>query len=340
MYKTEDIVSIEMLDQYFLINWHITGWCNYHCPYCINQEFNTSFTPEEQIYKIADKINDFINTSNINLPISLRLIGGEPTYYDLPKILDRIEKIDRITLVTNFSRSNDFFKEMYDYCFKRKIFFFLICSWHEENTNFIDKVAELTQWCRATKERRMNNYIVPQITLLATSDFSQETLNQYLEKGLEKIRISIIRDENQNHLRLTQEQLDLVYDWNAKYERKNKLSYIKKNKKDKGIKVTFKDGTHHIFVNATDFTNNIEDGGLCPDNFTCTSGTTNMVIMPNGDIIINKCDYWKDIIWGNILKDFHLPTSPLPCKINQNGEHKKCTLCSGVNLYRWYHEQI
>ena len=80
----------------------------------------------------------------------------------------------------------------------------------------------------------------------------------------------------------------------------------------------------------------MEDGGLVPDGFYCTSGRTNMVCMPNGDIIINKCDFFKDIVWGNILKDnVKLPENDLICNINEHsGMKKKCTLCSGINIYK------
>ena len=333
-YSSDNIKSVEMLDKYFLINWHITGWCNFHCPYCINNEFSTKFTSNETVFKIADKINEYINTNLRNKRVQLRLIGGEPTYYDIPKILDRIEHLDRLTVVTNFSRDNEFFKNLYEYCGKRNIYFFLICSQHEEHPNFLGKVSELTQWCRETHDRRMV-FKVPQVTLLADSNFSQATLDNYLKAGIKKIRISIIRDEDQNHESLTKEQLKLVYAWNKEYEENNQKIYEEKNMSNKGFKVTFKDNSVENFVNATHFTNLIEDGGLDPSNFYCSSGITNMVIMPNGDIIINKCDYWKDVKWGNILQDnVKLPDKCMLCPIIKSEHKTKCTLCSGVNLFR------
>jgi len=333
-YSSENIKSVEMLDKYFLINWHITGWCNFHCPYCINNEFSTKFTPNETVFQIADKINEYINTNLKDKRIQLRLIGGEPTYYDIPKILDRIQHLDRLTLVTNFSRENKFFEDLYEYCAKRNIYFFLICSQHEEHHNFLEKISELTKWCRATHDRRMV-YKVPQVTLLADSNFSQKTLDEYLAKGIKKIRISIIRDADQNHEVLSAEQLKLVYDWNKQYEESNQKIYEEKNMSNKGFKVTFNDNSVEYFVNATHFTNLIEDGGLDPTNFYCSSGITNMVIMPNGDIIINKCDYWKDVKWGNILQDnVKLPEKCMLCPIIKSKHKTKCTLCSGVNLFK------
>ena len=333
MYKVEDIVSIEQLDKYFLINWHITGWCNYHCSYCINKEFGTKYTPLNTVLKIAEAINKYINTNLKNQRVQLRLIGGEPTYYDLPIILDKIEHLDRLTVVTNFSRDTEFFKKMYIYCANRKLKFFLICSYHEENKEFIKKVAELTNWCRESHEYRMI-FLRPQVSLLATKSFSKKILDDYLNEGIDRIRISILRDEKQNHINLSKEQLDIIYDWNKKYDEIILENYKKKNVKDRGFLVTYKDGSYELFVNATHLTNKFEEG-IDPTGFYCSSGLTNMVVLPNGDVIINKCDYWKDVKWGNILKNtVQLPKNNLLCPITSSNNKTKCTLCSGVNLFR------
>ena len=334
-YISNNIEAVEMLDKYFLINWHITGWCNYHCPYCINREFGTTYTPKDQVEKIAEKINEYINKNLNNKRVQLRLIGGEPTYYNIPKILDKIDHLDRLTIVTNFSRNNNFFKELYQYCAKRKIYFFLICRQHEEHPNFVEKFKELTKWCRSSSYHR-KNFKVPQAIILADQNFSEKTIEEYTSEGIEKLRISILRDNNQNHELLNDHQLELVKNWNKHYEEHNQSIYLDEGiEKNRGFKITFKDGSTEYFVNATHFTNLISDGGLDPTGFYCSSGITNMVIMPNGDIIINKCDYWKDIKWGNILQDnVKLPEKCMLCPIIKSKHKTKCTLCSGVNLFK------
>ena len=334
-YESSNIKSIELLDKYFLINWHVTGWCNYHCPYCINKTLEGKYISQAEVMDLADHLNTFINTKvPKEKKVQIRLIGGEPSFYNWMEILDRIDRLDRITMVTNFSKDNNFFKQLYEYCYSRHIFFYLICSWHEANLNFTNKFIELNNWIKQP-EQRNRKFQYPQLMLLADKDFNEQTLKQYIDNGISKIRVSIMRDSNQNHIQLTKEQLDLIDSWNKTYEDNTNKIYIDKGwVGKKGFKVTFKDESVEYFVNQSHLTNLMEDG-FDPQGFECTSGPDTLTCLPDGKATLNKCDFLKDAIIGNFYDDsVNYTSNNITCNLNCTGTNKKCPLCFATSVFR------
>ena len=321
-YTTDNIDSIITLTPYFLFNWHVTGWCNYNCPYCINRKWKCGWIPEEKKIEEAKKINELIKKSDIKDKISFRLIGGEPTYYNWCKILEYIERIDKIVLVTNFSRELDYFKEIYAYCKKRKIRLFLGLSKHDENKNFDEKAIELTKWCKE------NGYAAPQITIVAGEDFDPNYVKYLNQNGITRVRVSLLRDMDQAN-KLSQELRDTVYEFNRIHEI-DRGNY-------RQFEVTFRDGTKEQFCCASDITNLMDEGGFNPEGFYCSSGPTCIAILPNSDVVRNKCDFLKDQVLGNLLTDdIIIPTNPVLCQINKKfgTTDRCCTICSGSNFIR------
>ena len=321
-YTTDNIDSIITIKPYFLFNWHCTGWCNYSCPYCINAKWKCGWIPEERKIEEAKKINEIIKKSNIKDPISFRLIGGEPGYYNWPKILDYIEKIDKIVFVTNFSNKLDYYKELYNYCNKRGINLFVGLSKHDENKDYDRKVIELTKWCKE------NKYRDPQVVIVAGEDFDPQYVEYLRQNGVERIRVSLLRELDQAN-DLSNELRNKVYAYNRLYE-KNRGNY-------RQFEVTFKDGTKEQFCNASDITNLMDEGGFNPEGFYCSSGPTCIAILPNSDVVRNKCDFLKDQPLGNLFKDeIVIPTDPVLCQINKKfgTTDRCCTVCSGTNFIR------
>lgn len=237
-------------------------------------------------------------------------------------------------MITNFSRDNNFFKELYEYCYSRGIFFYLICSWHEEAKNFKEKFVDLHNWI-CERPQRSKRFQYPQLMLLADENFSQETLDQYTQHGISKIRVSIMRDANQNHIKLSDEQINLIKDWNDLYEEKTNQIYIRKGWiGQKGFKVSFNDDTFEYFINQSHLTNLMEDG-FDPQDYYCTSGVDTLTCLPDGMVTLNKCDYLKDIPCGNFYEDnVKLPERGIICKLNSDGGCRKCPLCFATSVYR------
>ena len=60
LYKNDDIKSITITKDYFMINWHVTGWCNFHCPFCYAEPLRTKWLDENVVYNNAKLLNNFI----------------------------------------------------------------------------------------------------------------------------------------------------------------------------------------------------------------------------------------------------------------------------------------
>lgn len=123
----------------FNISWKLTEWCNYRCEYCFQRNSARTWRDYSIITSAADKINNFIN--KINRPTKLSLIGGEVTYYDLIDLLKNhltSENLIKISLTTNLSKSEEYFKELKNYCESRGIKLILTASLHISQIPNID----------------------------------------------------------------------------------------------------------------------------------------------------------------------------------------------------------
>lgn len=322
-YKTENIKYIKSLHPYFLINWHVTGWCNYHCPYCINAKIRTEWIDESVVVEEAKRINNLILSNKLKYnKIALRLIGGEVSFYNWPLILDNIKLLHKIVIVTNFSNELNYYKDLYNYCKKRNINLFISVSKHNENIDFDNKIIELTKWCRD------NNYKDPQVTIIANNNLDTDYIENLKLKGIKRIRVSLVRDLNQ-FCSIDYADRKSTLRYNEEY-RKNSNSY-------RQFEVTFMDGSKEQFCNSSEITNLMSDGGFNPEGFYCDSGCSTIAILPNGDVVRNICSFLRDKPLGNLFKDdILIPADGVMCEINKkfDTDRKRCTLCQGTNFYR------
>ena len=331
LYKNDDIKSITITKDYFMINWHMTGWCNYHCPFCIAAKMQTKWIPEDVMIEYAKNLNLFINKNLSHKQTEFKLIGGEVTFFNLERILDEIEHINKIVLVTNLSRPLEYFYSFEHYCKKRDIQLVLICSLHDENKEFEEKFLTLTEWCRQQRlVYKYRYYKDPPLTLVVSPEFDTSLVDHYRDLGIWRIRLTRVRAQTQQNEDLPEDILNYVYNYNQFYEEQAGL-------KGQTYKITTLDGKETNFICASNFTNYLDKNGFVPDNFYCTAGTTSLALLPNGNVTLSRCDYLLDKSLGNI-KDWDkitLPKSPVLCKLNSNtnGE-KRCDLCAGTNLYR------
>lgn len=326
-YINKNIRSIVLTQKEFLFDWHLTDWCNYNCPYCIycNKNGKSLFNKEEALIPIARKINEFIlNKLDDERQITIRLIGGEVTYYNLINIMSQIEKVNKVILITNFSRDLEYFYDLELYFKSRGIKFILICSKHAENINFDKKFIELTKWCKN------NRCIEPQATVVVTPSFKPEDIDFLRSNGIWKIRLTRQRDDNQNNVELSKDILNFISEYNEMYEKRVwRLGQLHR--------VNFSDGTYKDFICASNFTNFLDENGFIPDGFICDIGKSCISVDYKGDVTLTRCAYLKDKVIGNILnwQDIELPTEGIECHLNGNGSRiKRCDLCAGVNIYK------
>jgi len=330
----DDIKAIKLTKDFFQINWYMTGWCNYSCPYCITNHLKCSWIDEKLILDKAFKINDLINTFYSNKSIALKLIGGEVTYYNLIKILDKIQRLNKVVLITNFSRELNYFYELEDYCFNRRIQLVLICSLHKENKEFKEKFITLTNWCRSHHHDKIS-YKDPQLTLVVDDDFDKNILKDYLNNNIWRIRLTRLRLSNQSNKPLPNNILDYINEYNKIYQEYS--NPIQKLKRDT-YQLELNDGTIQGFTCASNITNHIDKAGFIPDGYYCTAGVNAIAILPNGNIVKARCAYLEKDIIGNLsdLNNYKIKTEPVKCKLNSNNptKDKRCDLCAGTNLYR------
>lgn len=322
-YRTENIKCITNLQPYFLINWHVTGWCNYHCPYCINAKIKTDWIDESIIIEKAKKINSLILNSRLSHDkIALRIIGGEVSYYNWPVILDYITILHKLVIITNFSNNLEYYKDLYEYARNRNIKLFMSISKHDENKDFDKKIMQFTQWCR------VHNYKDPQITIIADDNFNLDYINYLQDNGIKRIRVSLVRNLDQFNA-VNDDVRKLVIECNKKYQQN--LNYCWQ------FEVTFMDDSKEYFCNSSEITNLMSDGGFNPEGFYCDSGCRTITILPNGDVVRNICSFLRDDPLGNLdTSNIIIPDTGIKCEINKkfNTDKKRCTLCQGTNFYR------
>jgi len=114
-------------------------FCNYRCPYCIQQGCNTNFTNQKKVYMMADLI-----ASKIKDNLNLGLIGGEVTVYNVERIIKNFKTLKKLTIITNLSASIDKLLSLSNYCNENKIILKIVASYqYVDKDIFLDKIKKL-----------------------------------------------------------------------------------------------------------------------------------------------------------------------------------------------------
>ena len=322
-FKNSDILSIEYTRKVFRVKWRLTGWCNFHCPYCINKgnsENSGEWNTNDILIERAKKINKFLKESNIRYPLHLNLIGGEVMFLDLIKILSNIDNISNLNITTNFSRDLEYFKTLFNWSRANKIKLFINCSWHEESKNFKEKFIQLTNWCRN------NKFSLPRASFVITDKVNlDELLSGYKDAGITKIVLQKVKDNS----------TDIIFDvLNSKNEAtilNSNRSYEKINTQPKDYKVTFKDGSVEEFTSISNFLTRLDAGGFIPNGYRCSSGLNGILINWDGQVYRTNCIELENRPIGNIDTDvIRLPKEYYIC----NNKETRCCLRNGSSVYK------
>lgn len=318
-YKSKIIKEISPISNCFLISWHVTGWCNFHCPYCIDGLGKSKFTTISDVENVSKKINTFIeNNINLEQPVKLRLYGGEPSAYPWINILNNIKRLDSLVMPTNFSNSLEYYKELYLYCNKRNVNFILNCSCHPEATDFVNKMIALTNWCR--EQRKLGIYLSEPInTFVIDDNFDLSPIKILENNNINKIKFTIKRDIHNKKVKVSDFWENKVLEYDEKYQN---LIHSPQ------LKVTLTDGSEDYFINSTSLISKFEDGGFDPTGFYCNAGINSIAIETNGDVLLSRCDYLKSNYIGNIFdENFKLDKKTFKCELNKNDGDSRCALC-------------
>jgi len=300
----------------FEVKWHVTNWCNYRCPYCIQGSHKgIKWLPEEVVIERAKNLNKLLKEKN--KWISLQILGGEVCFYNWPKILNEINNVKLVFITTNFSNKLEYFKELYDYCASRGIYLKLLCSYHETGDSFFEKILELSYWCRE------KHYRCPSLTFVVNNDFDFSPFFKFPElcnlgKDFCNMEIHEIRravDLNEEVKKKIKEIRNLPPTWEK----------VQLDIKIPTSNWQFGIDKEHIMCPPSDVFRELEDHHLKGSRYYCDAGINSFSISYNGNI--SRCDNTSGVI-GNIdeLKLDKLTTSR--CDSNS------CLLCQAVNLQR------
>ncbi len=326
LYNSESVQEISPISDFFLISWHVTGWCNFHCPYCIDGKGKSALNSIESVKEMTEKINIFIeNNVDSSKSVKLRLYGGEPSIYPWPNILEKITRLNSLVLPTNFSNSLNYYKELYLYCYKRKIKLILNCSCHPEAKDFVAKIIELTNWCRQQKAKGIH-ILEPIVTFVVDDSFNFNIINELETNRVDKIKLTVKRDLNNKKIEICDFLKKKVLEYNKKYQKLYPYPQLK---------IVFDNGIEAKYINSTSLISKFNDGGFDPTGFYCNAGVNSIAIESNGDVLLARCDYLRQKRIGNIYDDnFKLKKDIFRCELNKNSNDSRCALCFNTIIRR------
>lgn len=160
------------IENYFNLTYNVTECCNYHCPYCMQGNKPKKDTNPILIEKISKEINKIIYKlkQQGKKNIDFHLIGGEVSIYDIKNLILKnidLNNIYRFSMVTNLSRSIEYYKELLNYLKENKVNIRIKASFHPTEVseeNFINKIKSLKDYniipsLLLTKNEEINNCV-------------------------------------------------------------------------------------------------------------------------------------------------------------------------------------
>lgn len=282
----------------FKISWKMTDWCPYHCSYCYMSnavaaaKAKKDNPTQEMVEEIASKFDRYVEThADPDADVVLHLIGGEVSVFNLIGILDKIKRLKKISLATNFYREQSYWEELKAYCGSRKIGFGISSSFHLEMLN------EKQRWNFCEKLKAING----QMKAVVRNE-NIEVYRPYFDFVMENnlgLEITFERDGNNRGTTLSpenQKYIDTIRDY--QFERREK----------KGFKPHYiahlKDGRVFNYSSNIALLNNTNDGILDYSGFYCNAGENNVRINQKGQLLRSACRICSTYMKiGNILDE-------------------------------------
>ena len=159
------------IENYFNLTYNVTECCNYHCPYCMQGNKPKKDTNPILIEKISKEINKIIyKLKQQGKNIDFHLIGGEVSIYDIKNLILKnidLSNIYRFSMVTNLSRSVEYYKELLSYLKENNVNIRIKASYHPTEVSkedFFNKIKNLKNYniipsLLLTKNEEINKYV-------------------------------------------------------------------------------------------------------------------------------------------------------------------------------------
>ena len=289
------------------IKWRLTDWCNYNCSYCIRAAFtqNRVDTLErdfdkswQRVLKAAPEVNRILN--EFGRPTKIDLIGGEITFFDLPKLLDILDSkyLETINITTNLSNTLESYLKLLEICEKRNVELSLTASYHYEKADineFFEKAKVLST--------RMKHFKLEAVSL----ERNQEVIKIFIRRCIENNILFIVEKD----LTATDEIRATLLDGSKSRPSNPRYKIIPEDKPAYLVK------TRNLIV---------AEGLPETLGFFCTRDWNYVYI--EIDEFLGHTDLINGCRNGCPVQDFHVLKEPAICT------RRHCTLCGHMSLIR------
>ena len=329
----------------FKISWKMTHLCPYACSYCymsnaVEKAKMCKDNPtQKKVEEIASHFDEMLSKlADEKDEVQLHLIGGEPSVFDLIKVIAKIKdkRLRYISVASNIYRDYPYWEKLITYCKLREIDIGVSASFHLEQLDtkkkrdeYANKVIGLKLQCKAVVNNENIKDYKPYFDRFMEA-------NRAIEITLErnnKNECCKLSEENQKYIDLIRE-----YQYSRKQSNKTYLPYYT---------VTLKNGRKIGYSSNIALINSIKEGALNPSGFYCTAGLHNVRIDLKGNLTRSACRlcsmYFK---MGNILKgDCEKPDEMVICKCREAGkdhiyQDKYCTAFNNTSMYRLGYDRV
>lgn len=271
-----------------IVEWKLTKFCNYNCPFCSNKLMNAredTFLPQSQVEALAEKIKLLLLRSKV--PVEMKFIGGEPTIYEILSLIRIIHNpyIESYMLTTNLFRPAFYYKEIKEYCSKLQVPFKLYASYHEEAVgyeDFFNKIREIGYDKFTTVGVVVNNKNI---------DLCINLIKNVTDVPI-KFRIEY--DKMKTPVKLEDPEKEKII-----------LEYLSQFKNAQNVKFITRDGQLHKYSYSQ---LQSEFGSIVMHDFECESHTVQ--IRPEGIVRTGLCNYLAPNVLGDLWKDNEFTIAP------------------------------
>lgn len=322
----------------FKVSWKMTDLCPYHCSYCYMADAveaaraKKNNPTQEQVEEIASKIDKYVeqHCKNDRTAIWLHLIGGEVSMFNLIAVLDKIKRVNSISIATNLFRKEEYWVELQKYCRSRGIACGVSASFHLEMLN----EEQRWEFCHKLKTCKFQ---MKAVVDNSNCDEYKPYFDYVMENEL-PLEITLTRDNENRGAKLTKENQEYV-------DRLRKYQYdLRKKKNRKPYYIAhLKNGERFEYTSNIALLNNTYDGVLDYTGFYCNAGKNNIRITQKGDLLRSACRICSSIMKvGNILDESTWVSrddmKPFLCDCNfreKGGERtlKGCTCFNNTEMW-------
>lgn len=302
------------------LSWHLTDWCNYNCPYCIQTcEHHYASKPKET-QESREELAKTLRPKFTNQYVTLTLYGGEITFhYDLVKLCEILFKDNNckgvVTLLTNFSAPIETYQKFMGMNIPG-ITPIIIPSYQWSNRkSFLPKA----QWLKGILREKF------QCTCVVYDKTSLKDLNDVTEDFTEAgvpIRFTFgrIPGSGNKFFDFQEGVSEFIKSWNKENFEKFSCKIVYVDERGEQLKKARGD----ILKEVSEFEGRDK---ACFNGMHCTTG---LALMPSGDLRAGSCPDRCTVVVGNLFTEPETSVKPYKAIC---GTDEGCNLCNSILIW-------